>query len=97
MLAVTNLPYEGVRSIGFDIQFTKLGSELHTQFSHTVLGVFLKYLRKFECQVGWYRKWKLHYFREIRMVNGDVYKILEIKFARAIQLAFNYDTVNGEC
>lgn len=33
MLAVTNLRYEGVRSIGFHIQFTKLGSELHTQFS----------------------------------------------------------------
>lgn len=31
------------------------------------------------------------------MVNGDLYKILEIRFMREIQLGFNYDTVNGEC
>lgn len=31
------------------------------------------------------------------MVNGDLSKILEIRFTREIQLGFNYDTVNDEC
>jgi len=30
------------------------------------------------------------------MVNGDFYKILEIRFTREIQLDFNHDTVNDE-
>ena len=31
------------------------------------------------------------------MINGDLYKILEIRFTRQIQLGSNYDTVNDEC
>lgn len=31
------------------------------------------------------------------MVNGDLYKNIEIRFARAIQLGFDYDTINDEC
>lgn len=31
------------------------------------------------------------------MVSGDLYKTLEIRFTRVIQLSFNFDTVSNWC
>lgn len=31
------------------------------------------------------------------MVSGDLYKTLEIRFTRVIQLSFNFDTVSNCC